>query len=388
MNKNLLICPTCRTTAPISDFEPDNSNHGAWCPVCNTYIWFDETNNHQKNTLILEQKTSSAPAKEKKQTKTLKTLQQTKSPTYPIIQPQSGQYAPAAPSRNRSIKRCAQHTTTINSSLLSLNCESRRLSPPLSPRLSPLRYPGGKSKLVNYLFTQLQTDKCETFVEVFAGGCSFGLALLDAGIINHLIINDKDKNLITFWDEVLNNPKTLITNLQTIQPNKKDYLQAKKLLSENVAISSSELAWAYLLVNRLSYSGIQKGGCMGGKNGSNEALLARYNPSRLIEQIKRISKMKNKITVLNQDFAECIENYYWDDKTTLFIDPPYVEKGKKLYNHYFTEQDHACLSELITSLTLEFPNCADILITYDNHKLINDLYWKLEPTIINRKYSI
>ncbi len=238
------------------------------------------------------------------------------------------------------------------------------------------------------MFTKLQTNKCDTFVEVFAGGCSVGLALLEAGITKHLIINDKDKHLIAFWNEVLHNPQNLINRLETAHPTHDDYTQAKTLLSTDASVSSSELAWAYLLVNRLSYSGIQKAGCMGGKNGTNEALLSRYNPNRLIEQIKRISEMQDKITVLNQDYIECIEEYYWDDKATLFIDPPYYEKGKVLYNHYFTEQDHYTLAELITSLTLEFPDAADILITYDNTCFIKNLYWPLEPALVQRKYSI
>lgn len=325
---NIITCPICGATGPTEDFEPYSAGTGVWCPECDSFIWFNPNDNHQHNTLILETKTSSATAKE----------------VYRV--------------------------------------------PILNKRLSPLRYPGGKSKLIDYLYTKLQTNKCDTFVEVFAGGCSFGLALLDTGIIKHLVINDKDQNLITFWNEAINNPGSLIDKLKTIRPTHTDYTHAKNLLAESAHTSPSELAWAYLLVNRCSYSGIQKGGCLGGKNGSKEALLARYNPNRLIEQITRIAARKDQITVLNQDYVECIENYYWDDKTTLFIDPPYYEKGKVLYDHYFTEQDHRTLSKLITNLTLEFPNCADILITYDDTPFIQNLYWTLSPTHVTRQYSI
>lgn len=329
MNSNHLTCPVCKTTGHIKDFDPHPNNKGVWCPICESFVWFNPEENQQHITLLLEQKTSS---------------------------------------ESEEVKNI--------------------ISPNLNKRLSPLRYPGGKSNLINYLFTNLQDNKCNTFVEVFAGGCSFGLSLLDAGIIKNLVINDKDTNLITFWNEVLNNPQSLINKLQNTHPTHRDYNQAKEILSSNAHQSPSELAWAYLLVNRLSYSGIQKAGCMGGKNGTNEALLSRYNPNKLIQQITRISELKENITLLNQDYIECIENYYWDDRTTLFIDPPYCEKGKTLYTHYFTERDHRTLSELITSLTLEFPDCADILITYDNTNLIKDLYWTLSPKLINRKYSI
>lgn len=329
MNPNIITCPTCRATGQINEFDRSSNGAGVWCPECESFIWFNPKNNNQRVSLLLEQLASSSAKK------------------------------------NIAIGRYK-----------------------FNKRLSPLRYPGGKSNLIDYLFTKLQVNKCDTFVEVFAGGCSFGLALLDRGIIKHLVINDKDKALITFWTEAIYNPEPLIKRLLSTHPTRADYIQAKATLTTNTAESVQELAWAYLLVNRLSYSGIIKGGCTGGKQGSNEALLARYNPERLIKQIKRISELKDHITVLNQDYIDCIENYYWDDTTTLFIDPPYYAKGKLLYNHYFTEQDHRTLSELITSLTLEFPGCADILITYDDAVLIKDLYWTVEPIYIKRQYSI
>lgn len=326
----IITCPVCNATGPLEHFDQHLANIGCWCPCCQTFIWHNPKDNNQRNTLLLEQKTSSA---------------------------------------------LADKATTI-------------ISSKFNKRLSPLRYPGGKSKLIDYLSTKLQPNKLDTFVEVFAGGASFGLALLDAGIVNHLVLNDADKNLFTFWYEAIQNPEPLLHKIHTTTPTHEDYGKAKDLLSSNIPVSPTERAWAYLLVNRLSYSGIQKAGCLGGKNGSTEALLARYNPKVLIKQITHLTTLKDRITLLNQDYSEVIETYYWDDRTTLFIDAPYYSKGKALYNHYFTEQDHRALSELIQSLTLEFPGCADILITYDKTPFIQDLYWSMQQTTIDRKYSI
>lgn len=38
-------------------------------------------------------------------------------------------------------------------------------------QLSPLRYPGGKSKLINYLATYLRERKCKTLVSPFLVSC-------------------------------------------------------------------------------------------------------------------------------------------------------------------------------------------------------------------------
>lgn len=328
--RKTITCPVCNTTGPLNAFDQHPANTGCWCPDCQTFIWYDPNNNKQRSTLLLEQKASSISLDE------------------------------------------AHSTTTVK----------------FNKRLSPLRYPGGKSKLIDYLSTRLQPNKLDTFVEVFAGGASFGLALLDAGVIKHLVLNDADKNLINFWHEALYNPEPLLYKIKTITPTHKGYEEAKGLLSSNASGSPTDRAWAYLLVNRLSYSGIQKAGCLGGKNGSTEALLARYNSKALIKQINHLATLKNHITLLNKDYSEVIETYYWNDRATLFIDAPYYLKGKALYNLYFTDEDHRALAELIQSLTLEFPGCADILITYDNAPFIKDLYWATPQSIINRKYSI
>ena len=173
--------------------------------------------------------------------------------------------------------------------------------------------------MIDYLFTKLQLNKCNTFVEVFAGGASFGLTLLDAGIIKHLVLNDADSNLTTFWKEVLHNPEPLLHKIQTITPTQADYENAKALLSSTDTKDPADRAWAYLLVNRLSFSGIQKGGCLGGKHGPKEALLARYNPKTLTKRITHLTSLKDHITILNQDYTEVIETYYRNEKATLFI---------------------------------------------------------------------
>lgn len=80
--------------------------------------------------------------------------------------------------------------------------------PGLRKRVSPLRYPGGKSKLAEYLLMNSQPWQLSTFVEVFAGGASLGLSLLLSGRIKHLILNDEDPDVYAFWKTVLNDPSS------------------------------------------------------------------------------------------------------------------------------------------------------------------------------------
>ena len=98
--------------------------------------------------------------------------------------------------------------------------------------------------------------------------------------------------------------------------------------------------------------------------------------------------MKEFITVLHRPANDVISEYYWDPDVTLFVDPPYVVKGKQLYKHFFTDRDHAELAELLNSLYKGYPGEADIIITYDNEELIRELYAEADQSIIGRKYSV
>jgi DNA adenine methylase len=52
----------------------------------------------------------------------------------------------------------------------------------------------------------------------------------------------------------------------------------------------------------------------------------------------------------------------------VYIDPPYVTNGYKLYRYHFERAQHEALSNAVNSL------CVPWLISYDNHQLIRDLY--------------
>lgn len=325
----MLTCQWCGATGPLEDFKLDEANHdGFWCPDGDGHTYYDEERNKRRRILLL-------------------------------LESQEGVAAPSP---------------------LPL--------PKLHKRLSPLRYPGGKSKIADYLAAQFHAEQLDTFVEAFAGGASVGLALLDAGLIKQLVLNDTDPGVYSFWNTIIANPDILLERLRTITPTRKLYWEAKAILESLEAHAEPEMAWAMLLCNRLSYSGIIKANPLGGKNGSDEDLLVRWNPEALAKRIERIHGLRDHIAVTNMDCCSLIEMYaYWDDKTTLFVDPPYVKKGKQLYAHYFTEDDHRRLAFLLENLYQGMPG-ADIVITYDDCELIRDIYPLAEIATINRYYSI
>lgn len=328
----MLKCRWCGYTGPEEDFDLSPDNTGFWCNDCEGFTFFNQEDQaNQRFCLLLEQKFKPAATNSK-------------------IQP------------------------------------SPLPHPRLRKQLSPLRYPGGKSRLIDYLYQKLSSEKLDTFVEVFAGGASFGLSLLDAGVIQHLVLNDIDPGVYALWDTILNNSHDLIARLSSSLPTHKDLKYAKEL--DTSEAPTALRAWSFLLVNRLSYSGICFANPLGGKNGTQEALLARWNPDKLISRVNQIHSMRDCIELSCKDCCQLIEeSAWWKPRTTIFADPPYFKMGPRLYKHSFTVDDHIRLAETLETLYRCFPS-SDILVTYDDHQFIRSLYPLAHQEVMPRVYSI
>lgn len=236
----------------------------------------------------------------------------------------------------------------------------------LQERISPLRYPGGKGKMLKQL-EPLFPDKVSTMVEPFAGGASASLAMLFAGRADRIILNDLDPGVYAFWNAVLESTNELLEAVKGITGTREEFLNAKEILSNPTNHSSMELAAAFLVANQLAFSGITKAGIAGDYQ-------RRWNFKKVADRIQKIAAYKDRITVMNEDALQVIEEYYWDEKNFLFVDPPYVLQGKRLYREWYETDDHMKLADLIRDLTLSYPGCAKIIVTYDACEETEELY--------------
>lgn len=76
----------------------------------------------------------------------------------------------------------------------------------MSKNISPLRYPGGKAKLYDYVKNIMEQNNLvgQTYVEPFAGGAGLALKLLVNNDVRRIVINDLDRAIYSFWYSVLN----------------------------------------------------------------------------------------------------------------------------------------------------------------------------------------
>lgn len=325
----MLNCSFCGELGELDNdlFTADSTNQGFWCDCCDGYSYFNDQAIKHRFTLILEDAAAPKPTHKK-----------------------SGQM--------------------------------------FRKRLSPLRYPGGKSKLIDYLHLHLQQAKSEKLISPFTGGGSFELAMLESGVIQQLHLNDLDFGIYSLWWTILHAPDELIHRLHCSNPTHDDFFESQSIIKKDfIGVDMMDAAWSTLLVNRLAYSGIARANPLGGRKGKQTALLSRWNPVDIENRIRTISSMSDRITISNRDALELIEESYWEDTHSIFIDPPYFAKGKDLYNCYYTQKDHISLSVLLESLHHGMPG-ADIIVTYDYHDQIRNLYHLSDEVIIGRHYSI
>ncbi len=241
--------------------------------------------------------------------------------------------------------------------------------------LSPLRYPGGKSKIYEKVKNLIITNDFEgrTYVEPFAGGFGIGIGLLFEGLVQTAILNDYDSHIYHFWYSVLNDTENLLRLISDTPITIEEREKQKTNYSDTNASSLMD-GFATLFLNRVNFSGVIKGGPIGGLAQTGTYKIdCRFNKADISKKIENIAKLKGKIKLYNTDAGYLIEKNLIKMKNPMFlnIDPPYVIKGSKLYTNYFTELNHKNLQDVIVrDLNDKFP----WIITYDDCELVRKLY--------------
>lgn len=82
---------------------------------------------------------------------------------------------------------------------------------------TPLRYPGGKSQLYDFLVKTMLTNNISgTYIEPFAGGAGIAIELLLKNKVKSVVINDFDPSIHSVWNAVINHPQELIERLSEV----------------------------------------------------------------------------------------------------------------------------------------------------------------------------
>lgn len=240
--------------------------------------------------------------------------------------------------------------------------------------LTPLRYPGGKTKYAG-LFTDIVSlnnlDNC-TFVEVFAGGAGAAISLLLKGHVQSLFLNDLDVAIYSFWKSVKECPAELVKLIRSTRVSIAEWKRQKAIYDSKDTSDMLALGFSTFYLNRCNHSGILGARPIGGmKQNGNYSIKSRYNKTTAIEKIEVIAEHADSIEVFNLEginFLKLLKRKHRNRKCFVYLDPPYYQKGPALYLNHFQHTDHEDLRDNI--LNCPFP----WLLSYDHHEEIVNLY--------------
>lgn len=238
---------------------------------------------------------------------------------------------------------------------------------------SPLRYPGGKSRVSKFIAQLIKDNNIENgcYVEPFAGGSGVALNLLFSDIVNNIYINDKDPAIYAFWYSILNFTENFIDKINSTDVTIDEWYKQRDI-QQRADVDIFSLGFSTFFLNRTNRSGIIKGGVIGGIEQSGKWKIdVRFNKKNLIKKIQHIADNKDRIHIYNMDVIEFLNKEVSkldEKKTFIYLDPPYYKKGKQLYMNFFNHEDHVKLHNVVSKLSYLW------LVSYDNRDEIKNIY--------------
>jgi DNA adenine methylase len=229
---------------------------------------------------------------------------------------------------------------------------------------TPLRYPGGKRRLTPFVSRLLEANRLRDvqYVEPYAGGASLALALLFEEYAATIHINDLSRAVYAFWHSVLYRPDLLCRRIEQTPVTVAEWHRQRAVYDQREAADLDELGFATFFLNRTNRSGIIGGGVIGGKDqGGTWGIDARYSKAELVQRIRRITRYRNRIRLYHQDALDFTKDVVSEMRGAVlaFYDPPYIEKGERLYLNTYTVDDHRRIEQQVTQLEVPW------IVTYD-----------------------
>ena len=206
------------------------------------------------------------------------------------------------------------------------------------PLKSPLRFPGGKSRLVKQIALEMPSGVFKghsnnipwEYREPFFGGGSMLFYLKnnqDNYSFQNYCISDKFEPLYNFWTNCKNNidplyKEVLFTKDFDVFIGKLLYEVCHKRL-KNEEFNRLDKAAAFFVLNRITFSGLTMSGGY-----SQSARDTRFSYKH-INRLKDANLALKDVEVLNADYTVLL--FRPGENVWLFLDPPYDIKSDNLY---------------------------------------------------------
>ena len=255
-----------------------------------------------------------------------------------------------------------------------------------------LRYPGGKSRIIYYLFRKnMLPENIKEYREGFLGGGSCALAFSVMYPDVPVWVNDLYYNLFAFWTQLQKNPDPLINRLLELKDEacraegveeleKKHralYADMRDLI--NTSDDDFDLATAFYVLNRSSFGGFTE---------QNKNAFIRDSYKNTIFSQSKIKKLANISEIIqpwritNQDYRDLMETPGED--VFVFLDPPYLIKDM-LYGKDKEMHTSFC-HEAFVKACKDTPH--NWMITYNEHPWLREQFADFHMENFEFRYSL
>ena len=254
---------------------------------------------------------------------------------------------------------------------------------------SPLRYPGGKSKVSFFIEDIILLNNLEgcTFYELYAGGAGASINILFSGLCSQVVLNDLDYHIYAFWYSVLNRTEEFLRLIHNTEVSISNWDAQQSIYVDPKKFDILEVGFSTFFLNRTNRSGILcKAGPIGGRDQTgNYKIDVRFNKQDLVKRIEKIASWRDQIEIHNAESIDFLKTIFLEgaEDQFIFLDPPYYVQGENLYLNFYDDADHASLCDiLINNKTRNW------FLTYDNCNRINELYRKFRRSYLPMSYTL
>ena len=197
-----------------------------------------------------------------------------------------------------------------------------------------IKWVGGKGQLlseINKLYPVELGKNINKYAEIFVGGGAVLFDILSKYKLDEVYISDKNLELINTYKSIRDNVDILIKSLKEMEEqyipldneNRKDYYYKKReeynSLKINSEVNSIEKAVLFIFLNKTCFNGLYRVN----KKGEFNVPIGAYKKPKICdeENLKNVSLTLRNVKIVYADYRK--SEKFIDDKTFVYIDPPY-----------------------------------------------------------------
>lgn len=252
-----------------------------------------------------------------------------------------------------------------------------------------IKYCGGKTKLLSYIFDNLPENGFNNYFEPFVGGGSvlFGLLLRDkvSDIKRQYTVSDINDNLINCYEVIKNNVNDLINELGNEKyKNESDNYYVSRDRFNEIKFSETNLvekAALFIYLNKCGYNGMYREN----SNGKFNIPFGKMKNPKICDEflLRKINNSLKDVHVACCGYDSILDVVEKDD--LVYLDPPYHETFTDYTNNKFGENEQKELKEFVDKL-----NSKDVYFILSNSAtdFIKDLYKDYNQINLTTKYSL